>query len=80
METNGRRRISLLYYISPRLIPNLGSRLVSLLDSIPAKTRKAAFVPLLLDKPWASEMLIRWCNDVNTPQAVKNAIAAKGGK
>ena len=60
--------------------PNLGSRLVNLLDTIPAKTRKAAFIPLLLDKSWASEMLTRWSNDDNTPHAVKNAIAAKGGK
>ena len=60
--------------------PNLGSRLVCLLDEIPAKTRKAAFVPLLLNKTWASEMLTRWRADVNTPQAVKNAIAEKGGK
>ena len=60
--------------------PNLGSKLVSLLDSIPAKSRKAAFVPLLLDKPWASEMLNRWSIDEHTPQLVKNAIATKGGK
>lgn len=60
--------------------PNLGSRLVNVLDTIPAKTRKAAFVPLLLDKPWASEMLTRWKNDPNTSQPVKNAIAPKGGK
>lgn len=60
--------------------PNLGSRLVNLLDTIPAKTRKVAFIPLLLDKPWASEMLTRWNNDINTPQVVKNAINAKGGK
>ena len=60
--------------------PNLGSRLVSLLDAIPAKTRKAAFIPLLRDKSWASEMLTKWSNDSNTPQAVKNAISPKGGK
>lgn len=60
--------------------PNLGSRLVNLLDAIPAKMRKAAFIPLLLDKSWASEMLTRWSNDDNTPYTVKNAIAAKGGK
>lgn len=60
--------------------PNLGSRLVNLLDAIPAKTRKAAFIPLLLDKSWASEMLTRWSNDENTPQPVKNAISPKGGK
>lgn len=60
--------------------PNLGSRLVNVLDTIPAKARKAAFVPLLLDKPWASEMLDRWSRDSSTPQAVKNAIAQKGGK
>lgn len=60
--------------------PNLGSRLVNLLDTIPAKTRKVAFIPLLLDKPWASEMLTRWNNDINTSQVVKNAINAKGGK
>lgn len=60
--------------------PNLGSRLVSLLDAIPAKTRKAAFIPLLRDKSWASEMLSKWSTDVNTPQAVKNAISPKGGK
>lgn len=60
--------------------PNLGSRLVNLLDTIPAKTRKAAFIPLLRDKSWASEMLTKWSADVNTPQAVKNAISPKGGK
>ncbi len=60
--------------------PNLGSRLVNLLDAIPAKMRKPAFIPLLLDKSWAAEMLTRWINDDNTPPAVKKAIAAKGGK
>lgn len=60
--------------------PNLGSRLVNILDTIPAKTRKPAFIPLLLKRPWASEMLIRWQNDSNTPQPVKNAITPKGGK
>jgi predicted KAP-like P-loop ATPase len=60
--------------------PNLGSRLVNILDAIPAKTRKAAFIPLLRDKPWASEMLTKWQSDPNTPQPVKNAIAPKGGK
>lgn len=60
--------------------PNLGSRLVNILDTIPAKTRKPAFIPLLLKRPWASEMLIRWQSDPNTPQPVKNAIAPKGGK
>ncbi len=60
--------------------PNLGSRLVNLLDTIPAKARNVAFVPLLLDKSWASEMLARWSNDDNTPKTVKNAISAKGGK
>jgi len=60
--------------------PNLGSRLVNLLDEIPAKMRKVAFIPLLLDKTWASEMLTRWSVDDNTPQAVKKAIAVKGGK
>jgi hypothetical protein len=60
--------------------PNLGSRLVNILDTIPAKTRKPAFIPLLLKRPWASEMLVRWQNDPNTPQPVKNAIAPKGGK
>lgn len=60
--------------------PNLGTRLVSILDMIPAKTRNPAFVPLLRDKPWASEMLTRWQYDSNTPQPVKNAIAQKGGK
>ena len=33
--------------------PILGSRLVNILDTIPAKTRKPAFIPLLLDKSWA---------------------------
>lgn len=60
--------------------PNLGSRLVNLLDTIPAKTRKAAFIPLLRNKTWASEMLTKWSADENTPQAVKNAISPKGGK
>lgn len=60
--------------------PNLGSRLVTLLDAIPAKMRRAAFVPLLRDKPWATAMLTRWDIDVNTPHAVKNAISPKGGK
>jgi hypothetical protein len=60
--------------------PNLGSRLVNILDMIPAKARKAAFIPLLRDKAWASEMLMKWDSDQNTPQAVKNAIVPKGGK
>ena len=60
--------------------PNLGSRLANILDTIPAKARKPAFVPLLLDKPWASELLIRWESDLDTPKTVKNAISPKGGK
>lgn len=60
--------------------PNLGSRLVNILDMIPAKARKAAFIPLLRDKAWASEMLMKWDSDQNTPQVVKNAILPKGGK
>lgn len=60
--------------------PNLGSRLVNIMDAIPAKTRKASFVPLLRDKPWASDMLARWQSDSNTPQLVKNALASKGEK
>jgi predicted KAP-like P-loop ATPase len=60
--------------------PNLGSRLINILDTIPSRMRKAAFIPLLHDKSWASDMLIRWNKDENTPQPVKNAILAKGGK
>lgn len=60
--------------------PNLGSRLVNLLDTIPAKSRKPAFIPFLNDKPWAKEMLNIWGNDTNSPDAVKRAINPKGGK
>lgn len=60
--------------------PNLGCRLVNILDTIPAKARKTAFVPLLIDKPWASEMLTRWSSDSTTSQFVKNAIKQKEGK
>lgn len=60
--------------------PNLGSRLVNILDAIPPKTRKPSYIPLLLGKPWSSEMLGRWRNDLNTPQPVKNAIDTKGLK
>lgn len=60
--------------------PNLGSRLVNILDSIPAKARKPFFIPQLRKETWASEMLIRWQRDQDTPQPVKNAIMPKGGK
>lgn len=59
--------------------PNLGSRLVAIIDTIPANMRKAAFIPLLLDKPWASEMINRWKSDESTPQMVKNATNIKKG-
>lgn len=58
--------------------PNLGSRLVNILDAIPSKTRKPAYIPFLLGKPWALEMVTRWRNDPNTPQPVRNAIDMKG--
>lgn len=60
--------------------PNLGSKLVTILDTIPAIARKPAFIPFLLKKPWASEILLRWQNDPNTPESVKKAIVTKGGK
>ena len=60
--------------------PNLGSRLVNILDTIPAKARKPAFIPFLLKRPWTSEMLVRWKDDSDTPQPVKKAIAPKGEK
>lgn len=60
--------------------PNLGCKLVNILDAIPPQTRKASFIPLLRDKPWASDMLNRWLSDSNTPQIVKNALAQKGEK
>ena len=63
-----------------RAYPNLGSRFVNILDAIPAKGRKPAFIPPLLKETWASEMLIRWQRDHDTPQPVKNAITPKGGK
>jgi len=60
--------------------PNLGSRLVNLLDTIPAKARNPAFIPLLREKPWAKDMLDRWSKDEQTPAQVKKAITATGGK
>ena len=60
--------------------PNLGSRLVNILDTIPAKARKPAFIPFLLKRHWTSEMLVRWKDDPDTPQPVKKAIAPKGEK
>jgi len=61
--------------------PNLGKTFVNILNQIPAQMRKPAFIPLLKDKPWASDMLEQWSSEVTTPQAVKNAIAEiKGGK
>ncbi|WP_367567638.1 P-loop NTPase fold protein [Lacrimispora sp.] len=60
--------------------PNLGSRFVNILDSIPAKARKPTFIPQLRKETWASEMLTRWQKDQDTPQTVKNAITPKGGK
>ncbi|WRS26966.1 P-loop NTPase fold protein [Oscillospiraceae bacterium MB08-C2-2] len=60
--------------------PNLGCRLVNILDTIPPQARKASFIPLLRNKTWASEMLTKWQKDSDTPQPVKTAIAPKGGK
>lgn len=59
--------------------PKLGGKLADTLDTIPAQARKAAFIPLLRDKTWASSMLTKWQNDSNTPKTVKTAIEAKGG-
>lgn len=58
--------------------PNLGGRLVIILNGIPAKSRMAAYIPLLRDKVWAVELLLAWANDTDTPTQVKNAINKKG--
>jgi len=58
--------------------PNLGGRLVTILSEIPPKARKPAYVPLLREKEWASELLTLWENDSNSPDTVKKAIKEKG--
>jgi hypothetical protein len=58
----------------PERYPNLGSVLAGYLNSIPAKTRKPAFIPHLRDKVWATDMLANWERDTDTPNTVVNAI------
>jgi len=61
--------------------PNLGSVLVSHLNSIPAVARKNAFIPLLRDKIWAAAMLTAWADDSSTPDTtIKSIQAIKGAK
>ena len=57
--------------------PNLGSKLATVLNDMPATSRKPAFIPLLRDKSWAAEMLERWGEDSETPASVRNAIKIK---
>jgi predicted KAP-like P-loop ATPase len=60
---------------------NLGSALVSHLNGIPAKARKAAFIPHLRDKTWAAAMLTTWADDSSTPDTtIKSIQAIKGAK
>lgn len=57
--------------------PILGNILASILNEIPAKSRKAPIIPALADKEWAIEMLLEWKNESETPSAVKKAIEQK---
>jgi hypothetical protein len=58
--------------------PNLGNRLVMFLNGIPPQTRNPAYIPLLRNKAWISDMFTKWANDTKTPTPVKNAINEKG--
>lgn len=60
--------------------PDLGARFALLLAEIPAKSRKAPIIPIIVDKPWAKELLKQWKNDADTPQTVKKAIEQKERK
>ncbi|MDR5810618.1 P-loop NTPase fold protein [Caballeronia sp. LZ019] len=57
--------------------PALGPSFCSLLDEAPPKERPQALIPLIVNEPWAKELLVRWAADVQTPQPVRNAIALK---
>ena len=59
---------------------NLGSVLVGHLNSIPAKSRKPAYIPHLRGKDWAVDMLANWAKDTNTPDTVTKAINGAKGK
>lgn len=54
--------------------PELGRNLVSALNEIPAKSRKAPVIPVIANKEWAKDMLKQWKDDLGTPSAVKRAI------
>ena len=58
--------------------PNLGSRLADFLKKIAVKSLIPAYIPLLRDKGWASEILATWSSDTSTPSRVKNAINERG--
>jgi hypothetical protein len=61
--------------------PSLGDKLVSALSEISARSRKPAYIPVLKDKSWATEMLKKWGEDSETPKTVSNIInGTKGGK
>lgn len=61
--------------------PNLGSVLVSHLNSIPSTARTPAFIPHLRDKTWATSMLTAWAADSSTPDTtIKSIQAIKGAK
>jgi len=60
--------------------PDLGSKLVNSLGEIPAKSRKASYIPVLNDKSWAKDMLKQWSEDSETPPPVKNSITGATGR
>ena len=54
--------------------PELGHNLALALCEIPAKSRKAPIIPIIVEKEWAKDMLKQWGDDSETPYSVKRAI------
>lgn len=59
--------------------PEFGRVLGSFLRDLPVQQIKASIVPLLRDKPWATEVLSHWKNQPNVDGTVKRAIDAGSG-
>jgi predicted KAP-like P-loop ATPase len=55
--------------------PDLGNVLSRLLVDLPPAQIKAPMVPLIEDKPWATEALKKWASHPDASKPVKNAIA-----
>lgn len=58
--------------------PNLGGQLVAALREIGAKQRPPQVGPLLVSKPWATELMAQWKDDKETPEQLRRLLGLRG--